>query len=101
MPKPNVLLICVDQWSGGLLGAAGHPCVSIPESVEGLSPAKDQSRPYLYGEHYVDELATRMIRTDRYKLIYYPTGNRLQPDVPYEPSPNRGLTNQRGRRFMG
>ena len=28
--KPNVLLICVEHWSGRLLGTAGHPCVMTP-----------------------------------------------------------------------
>lgn len=30
MDKPNVLLICVDQWPGTLMGAAGHPCILTP-----------------------------------------------------------------------
>ena len=93
-----------------------------------------------------------MVRDERFKLIYYPVGNRLQlfdlhedpdelhdlsadaqyaevvadlsrgmiarfwgedekwvedgrlvgePDRPYEPEPNRGLSGQRGWRFMG
>ncbi len=28
--RPHVLLICVDQWPGRLLGVAGHPCVMTP-----------------------------------------------------------------------
>ncbi len=28
--RPNVVLICVDQWRGDTLGAAGHPCISTP-----------------------------------------------------------------------
>ena len=58
-----------------LLDLAGVP---IPESVEGVSLATDASRQYLCGEHYEDERASRMIRDDRYKLIYYPVGNRVQ-----------------------
>jgi len=29
-PRPNVLLICSDQWPGSLLGCAGHPAVKTP-----------------------------------------------------------------------
>ncbi len=28
--RPNVLLICVDQWRGDCLSAAGHPVVHTP-----------------------------------------------------------------------
>ena len=30
MPRPNVLLICVDHWPGPLLGAAGHDHILTP-----------------------------------------------------------------------
>ena len=132
-----------------LLDLAGVP---IPETVEGISLASDGQREHLYGEHYEDdERATRMLRSERHKLIYYPLGNRVQlfdmqedpdelrdladdpayaevcedltaklienmygddlrwveggrftgaPDRPYEPSPDRGLSNQRGWRYM-
>ena len=30
MDRPNVLLICVEHWSGRLLGALGHPAVLTP-----------------------------------------------------------------------
>jgi arylsulfatase len=30
MPRPNVLLICVDHWPGSLLGVAGHPKILTP-----------------------------------------------------------------------
>jgi arylsulfatase A-like enzyme len=29
-PRPNVLLVLVDQWPGRLLGAAGHPVIQTP-----------------------------------------------------------------------
>ncbi len=58
-----------------LLDMAGLP---IPETVEGMSLVGDERREYVYGEHYENEFATRMIRDDRFKLIYYPVGNRLQ-----------------------
>ena len=58
-----------------LLDLAGIP---IPGTVEGLSLLSDTRREYLYGEHYEDDQATRMIFDGRYKLIYYPVGNRKQ-----------------------
>ena len=30
LDRPNVLLICADTWSGGLIGALGHPTVLTP-----------------------------------------------------------------------
>ncbi|MGP0221592.1 arylsulfatase [Paenarthrobacter sp. NCHU4564] len=30
MPQPNVILICVDEWRGDCLSAAGHPSVETP-----------------------------------------------------------------------
>ena len=71
---PFLLSACVYVMPT-LLDLAGVP---IPESVEGVSLATDVSRQYLYGEHYEDERASRMIRDDRFKLIYYPVGNRGQ-----------------------
>jgi arylsulfatase A-like enzyme len=58
-----------------LLDLAGIP---IPETVEGISMVGDAQRPYLFGEVGEGPMATRMIRQDQYKLIYYPTGNRFQ-----------------------
>jgi arylsulfatase len=131
-----------------LLEMAGIP---IPETVEGVSLLGDTRRDHLYGEHFENDRATRMIRTERHKLIYYPLGNRVQlfdlvedpdelrdlagepaqaglleeltdlliahlyggdlewvrdgrlvglPDKSFTPGPNRGLTGQRGWRFM-
>ena len=50
--------------------------IDIPNTVEGHSLFAESKRSYLYGE--VDEglRATRMIREDRFKLVYYATGNR-------------------------
>jgi arylsulfatase A-like enzyme len=130
-----------------LLDMAGLP---IPESVEGISQITDLQREYIYGEYSEGPLATRMIRDQRFKLIYYAAGNRVQlfdlqkdpkelhdlaslqdyhdihaslltkllenihgsdlewidegqlvglPDQEFKPSPNRGLTAQRGLRF--
>jgi len=58
-----------------LLDLAG---IAIPDTVEGMSLCRDPQRSHLYGEHWGDARATRMIRTERHKLIYYATGNRLQ-----------------------
>ncbi len=131
-----------------LLDMAGIP---IPETVEGQSLISAASREYLYAEHYEDDHATRMVRDDRFKLIYYPVGNHFQlfdikndphelhdlandpawaeirddletqmitnlygtdqtwvsngglgglPDKEFAPAPNRGLTAQRGWRFI-
>ena len=131
-----------------LLDMAGIP---IPASVEGISLISENRREYLYGEHYEDDHATRMIRDKQFKLIYYPVGNHFQlfdlqsdphelhnlvtdptydevrdtmetklvpylydqdqtwvenghlvgvPDKPFKVTPNRGLTAQRGWRFI-
>ena len=52
--------------------------INIPKTVEGNSLFAHDKRVYLYGEHYEDERASRMIRKDDYKLIYYPIGNIIQ-----------------------
>lgn len=121
--------------------------VSIPATCTGISMVGNETRSTLYGEINENASATRMIRDERHKLIYYPMGNVVQlfdlkedprecinvaeskdyvdvrrrltdqliqefyggdedwvkdghlvglPDIPYEPSPNRGLTGQRG-----
>ena len=50
----------------------------IPESVEGIPLLSSKEHPYLYGEVSEGEKATRMIRWEQYKLIYYPCGNVVQ-----------------------
>lgn len=67
-----------------LLDLAG---IDIPDTVEGISMVSEKKRDWFYGE--IDELprASRMIRDDRYKLIYYATGNKsflfdLETDPP-------------------
>ncbi len=52
--------------------------LEIPESVTGLSMVGDQKRDYFYGECNEGPSATRMIHDGRFKLIYYPTGHRIQ-----------------------
>ncbi len=58
-----------------LLDLAG---VEVPETVEGLSMVGSEKREWFYGEVGEDDFATRMIRDDRHKLIYYPIGNQRQ-----------------------
>jgi arylsulfatase len=56
-----------------LLDLAG---VEIPDTVEGISMVGDQKRDFLYGEIDEEPRSSRMIRDERYKLIYYAIGNR-------------------------
>ncbi|MCP4404290.1 MAG: sulfatase-like hydrolase/transferase [bacterium] len=71
--------------------------IPIPETVEGYSLVSEQRREYLYGEHNENDEATRMIRTDRYKLIWYPVGNRLQLfDVDNDPQEMQDLSGEPG-----
>ncbi|WP_102345170.1 sulfatase-like hydrolase/transferase [Bacillus sp. Marseille-P3661] len=51
----------------------------IPETVEGISLLnKGNKREYVYGELWEDDRATRMIRNEQFKLIYYSVGNQFQ-----------------------
>ena len=52
--------------------------IPIPETVEGHSLISDSSRDHLYCEHFEDDRSMRMVRDKRFKLIWYPIGNRLQ-----------------------
>lgn len=58
-----------------LLDLAG---VEIPESVVGQSMLSDSPREFLYAECNEGVSASRMIHDGRFKLIYYPAGNRVQ-----------------------
>jgi len=72
-----------------LLSLAG---VDVPETVEGRSMFSDEKRETLFGEVGEGDHATRMIRQGRYKLIYYPVGNRRQLfDVESDPREQRDL----------
>ena len=77
--KPNTVdnrLVELRDMMPTLLDLAGVP---IPQSVDGLSLVNPgNKRDYTYGELWEDDRATRMIRTEKYKLIYYALGNRLQ-----------------------
>lgn len=58
-----------------LLELAG---IETPSTVEGRSLLTGDRRELLFAEHYEGEGSTRMIRDDRYKLIYYAAGNVTQ-----------------------
>ncbi|MBT5872153.1 MAG: sulfatase-like hydrolase/transferase [Candidatus Latescibacteria bacterium] len=84
-----------------LLDLAG---IDIPESVEGVSMVAGEGRSYLYGETGEDGQASRMMHDGRYKLIYYPVGNRVHlfdlvddPAERYDLSGSREHNEIRGR----
>ncbi|MGI9433451.1 MAG: sulfatase-like hydrolase/transferase [Geminicoccaceae bacterium] len=52
--------------------------IPIPDTVEGISMVGAEMRDYIYGECGEDDHASRMVREERYKLIYYPVGNHFQ-----------------------
>ena len=73
--------------------------VPVPDTIEGLSMVGDRKRDYIYGEHWENETASRMIRDEQYKLIYYPLGNHFQLfDLDADPDE---LHDPRGRSFAG
>ena len=66
--------------------------IEVPKSVEGASLAGDERRSHLYGEEGDGAGASRMIRTARHKLIYYPAGNHLQIfDLDRDPRETRNI----------
>ncbi len=52
--------------------------IEIPDTVDGRSMVGAETREYIYGECGEDDYASRMIRDQRYKLVYYPVGNHSQ-----------------------
>lgn len=52
--------------------------LDAPKTVDGISMVGTETREHLYGECGEDDHSSRMIRTDRHKLIYYPVGNHSQ-----------------------
>ncbi len=52
--------------------------LEVPDHVEGASLWSGKERDLVYGEAGEGAKATRMIRSGRYKLIYYPSGNVAQ-----------------------
>jgi arylsulfatase A-like enzyme len=90
--KPNTTddrLVELRDIMPTLLDLCGMDC---PDTVEGMSLLGTERRDHLYGEYRDAEEATRMIRDERYKLIYYPVGNSLQLfDVDDDPLEQRDL----------
>jgi len=52
--------------------------IEIPDTVVGRTFFSDEQREHLYGEFGEQEHSSRMIRDSRYKLIWYPIGNKFQ-----------------------
>lgn len=52
--------------------------IDVPGSVTGLPMFGARRRAHLYGEFGENTAATRMVIDGRFKLIYYPSGNRVQ-----------------------
>jgi len=68
-------LACLEDIMPTLLNLCG---IQIPETVEGRSLFSETKRDSLFCEISEGDMATRMVRNDRYKLIYYPVGNYIQ-----------------------
>lgn len=58
-----------------LLELAG---IDVPKHAEGLSMVGDKKREIVLSVNGLAANATRTVRDDRYKLVYYPAGNRRQ-----------------------
>ena len=66
--------------------------IAIPETCEGISMLGSTGRPFFYGECMEDGKATRMIREDDLKLIWYPAGNHMHLfDLKNDPNECRNL----------
>lgn len=66
--------------------------IAIPETCEGISMLGSMGRPFFYGECMEDGKATRMIREDDLKLIWYPAGNHMHLfDLKNDPNECRNL----------
>jgi arylsulfatase len=69
--------------------------VPVPATVEGLSLAGAARRDHVYCEHWENDNAMRMVRDERYKLIWYPVGNRFQLfDLRQDPKELRDLADE-------
>ncbi|RDU97232.1 sulfatase-like hydrolase/transferase [Trinickia dinghuensis] len=68
-------LVTLSDVMPTLLGMTGIP---VPSTCNGLSMVEEARRSTLYAEYGTDDTASRMIRNERYKLIYYPVGNTFQ-----------------------
>ncbi|MDF0601108.1 sulfatase-like hydrolase/transferase [Psychromarinibacter sp. C21-152] len=64
-----------------------------PATCEGLSLAGGDRRAHLYGESHLGARASRMVRDERFKLIWYPAGNRMQLfDLERDPAEQEDLS---------
>ena len=52
--------------------------LSVPQTCDGRAMVDATPRTSIYGEFGTSDGATRMLRDQRFKLIYYPVGNRRQ-----------------------
>ncbi|MFN2352377.1 MAG: sulfatase-like hydrolase/transferase [Kiritimatiellia bacterium] len=87
-------LVCLRDVMPTLLDLCDIP---IPATVEGISMISEKRHGHLYGEHYEDERAARMVRRGNHKLIWYPVGNRCQLfDLQNDPQELRELSNDPG-----
>lgn len=69
--------------------------IQVPQSCDGQSMVSSPPRDHLYGECNVGPTATRMVHDGRYKLIYYPAGNRFQLfDLQTDPHELLDLSNE-------
>lgn len=68
-------LCCVQDVMPTLLDLCG---IRPPEGIDGMPVFGDHKRKYIYGEISEGPLATRMVRDEHHKLIYYPAGNVTQ-----------------------
>lgn len=72
-----------------LLGLAG---IDAPDHLDGRSMISTEPRSHIYGEFGEEQHASRMIRDQRYKLIWYPCGNHCQLfDLEEDPAEMRDL----------
>ena len=72
-----------------LLQLAG---IKVPETCEGLDMTGKERRTTLYGDCLESAGGSRMLRDERYKLIWYPAGNSIQLfDLKTDPGETRNL----------
>ena len=87
--EENDRLVTLADVMPTLLSLAG---LVAPDTVDGRSFFDDDPRPTIYGEFGNDDGATRMVRDQRFKLIYYPVGNVRQIfDLENDPQESRDL----------
>ena len=73
--KKDTRLACLEDIMPTLLEFCKIP---VPDTSEGENLFGERKRQVLFGEISEGPRATRMIHDGRFKLIYYPWGNRIQ-----------------------